>query len=654
MFGTLDMHGEPRKVTWTTLRETLKNDTDTIRLSEPVDWRVNETIVISTTTYDADHAEVFDIVSISADKMTITLNQTALYDHIVYNETLLNGRQYKIAAAVGLLSRNVRIVGQDYETMVLDKYGFRIIVSGYFYFPDPSTPSSYKYYKGSFRISNVEMIHIGQGIENKNCWVGGMLVKELGPNNGTVKSYLINSTFFDGHDCALGITKSSSVLIENNVFFHHGEKKAPPVLIDGDSNIFRRNLLVTDHDTKMRFLGDSIVAEDNFVSGATILFKGVTCQNGMQLDSKFNHSIKRNVVYGAMFGVMINSPDFEYDSYDDVLDMDCLRITDFTVFRSSTAGIVYKGKSEIIIDLNTLIDNQVGVFTYVLWPNSTTHIAATKKVYIQDMLIVGQTPVFSCENDDPLIEIDRTSYKYLGAGSNYDSKIGIVWGQFVSFYWLLWSKGWAFLTHYHQLAGLTVAKNLTFAHFDTNCKGSQDAIIAPNFHNDDMQHPITFEQITLFYVNNASKVWIHRPNIESINPTLCIDMDCDGLKKNLLTDIDGTFLGKPGHVFPQSEYQWGSQQRGLGDFRIPKTLLTASDGSYKLPSQVYQYPGIVRDESMCTYQSDWQAYECHGLDYKVLIIESMDNDTESRRLSPVAILSDNKYLDLLNGPPCKF
>jgi hypothetical protein len=27
----------------------------------------------------------------------------------------------------------------------------------------------------------------------------------------------------------------------------------------------------------------------------------------------------------------------------------------------------------------------------------------------------------------------------------------------------------------------------------------------------------------------------------------------------------------------------------------------------------------------------------------------MDNDTETRRLSPVAIISDNGYLDLING-----
>jgi len=141
-----------------------------------------------------------------------------------------------------------------------------------------------------------------------------------------------------------------------------------------------------------------------------------------------------------------------------------------------------------------------------------------------------------------------------------------------------------------------------------------------------------------------------RPNIGKINPSDCVDMDCDGQKKNLLTDLDGSLLGSPGHVFSQSEYEWGSQQRGLGDFRIPKEALAAPNGSMLNASQVYKYPGIVRDESLCFYKSDWQAYECHGLEYKMLIIESMDNDTETRRLSPVAILSDNGYLDLINGP----
>ena len=131
---------------------------------------------------------------------------------------------------------------------------------------------------------------------------------------------------------------------------------------------------------------------------------------------------------------------------------------------------------------------------------------------------------------------------------------------------------------------------------------------------------------------------------------LFLDMDCDGMKKNLLTDIDGSFLNSPGTVISQSEYEWGSQARGLGDFRIPALALADSQGHQISLSALYKYPGIVRDENLCSYRSSWQAYECHGLNYAMLIIESMDNDTQTRRIAPVAVVSDNGYLDLINGP----
>ena len=59
--------------------------------------------------------------------------------------------------------------------------------------------------------------------------------------------------------------------------------------------------------------------------------------------------------------------------------------------------------------------------------------------------------------------------------------------------------------------------------------------------------------------------------------------------------------------------------------------------------------GIIRNGN-CTYRSTWQAYECGAdLNYEMLIIESMDDDTETRRLSPLALLGDG-YVDLINGP----
>ena len=63
----------------------------------------------------------------------------------------------------------------------------------------------------------------------------------------------------------------------------------------------------------------------------------------------------------------------------------------------------------------------------------------------------------------------------------------------------------------------------------------------------------------------------------------------------------------------------------------------------------YLLAGVIRNEN-CVYRETWHAYECFDdLDYEMLVIESMDADTETRRLSPVAVLG-NGYVDLINGP----
>ena len=92
-----------------------------------------------------------------------------------------------------------------------------------------------------------------------------------------------------------------------------------------------------------------------------------------------------------------------------------------------------------------------------------------------------------------------------------------------------------------------------------------------------------------------------------------------------------------------------------GNFRIPKTMLTKpSDGSKIAANTKFPNKGIVRSSapnapSLCTWQGHWGAYSCLNTTYKFFIIESLDADTETRRLSPIAISSQG-YVDLVNGP----
>lgn len=44
-------------------------------------------------------------------------------------------------------------------------------------------------------------------------------------------------------------------------------------------------------------------------------------------------------------------------------------------------------------------------------------------------------------------------------------------------------------------------------------------------------------------------------------------------------------------------------------------------------------------------------YRCtNTTDYRMLIFENMDSDSETRRISPVAVVSDSGFIDLINGP----
>lgn len=80
--------------------------------------------------------------------------------------------------------------------------------------------------------------------------------------------------------------------------------------------------------------------------------------------------------------------------------------------------------------------------------------------------------------------------------------------------------------------------------------------------------------------------------LSKANPSDCVDMDCDAKKKTLLKDLDGSFLGAVGTVVPQSEYEWdGDPRRGLGDYRLPKVMTTALNGSRIPVEQVAPHKG---------------------------------------------------------------
>lgn len=60
----------------------------------------------------------------------------------------------------------------------------------------------------------------------------------------------------------------------------------------------------------------------------------------------------------------------------------------------------------------------------------------------------------------------------------------------------------------------------------------------------------------------------------------------------MLKDLDGSFLGAVGAVIPLSEYQWdGDSRHRVGDYRIPKVMLTYLNGSRIPVGNIAPYKG---------------------------------------------------------------
>ena len=119
---------------------------------------------------------------------------------------------------------------------------------------------------------------------------------------------------------------------------------------------------------------------------------------------------------------------------------------------------------------------------------------------------------------------------------------------------------------YPAIGGIVRFTRVTFANFRSACGGKETVIFLPNLGDGDIFHPTELSGIVLHNVTEANKMHHSRPSKKWINPSDCVDMDCDALRKIVIKDIDGSMFGTAGgSVISRSEYQWGGDRSfGLG------------------------------------------------------------------------------------------
>ncbi|XP_063041153.1 fibrocystin-L-like [Engraulis encrasicolus] len=646
VFGSLDLYGKPHNVYHTKLASTASAGSNTLTLSKAVDWQVGDDVLISTTSYDAWQTEKRTIAAVSDDMTTLTLNQPLTHTHLAGTYSVAgSSKSYTLAADVGLLTRNIKIIGHAHAELMSQSFGARVVVGT---FSDKGID-----YRGKAQLRNVEFYHSGQeGWSDASDPRYSVAFINLG-QVVKMESYVQGCSFHDGFSPAICIVGTDTLAVDDNVIHHTvGEG----IRVWGDRNMIRRNLVTLTlwpgsyqgREETFNFDWTASIAVNEGTN--SILIGNIVAgyeRSGYRMDGEpcpgvanQVESWRDNEAHGGLYGIHMNKDGLP----------GCTLIQGFTIWRSFDFGIYVQASMNVQIANVTLVDNGQSILPIVYTPPSLQHLYADKTIHIQNGLLVGTSPDFNCS--DTLSSSStyvRLSREHQAPRPPMGGRSGISWPAFISSHNTGPLKPLPGSTSYNTIKGLMTVTDTTFVAFRNVCSTERAVMFMTTPFIEDLQHPVQVKGIAQVDSTQDGMVFIHHANLGKVNPADCVDMDCDAKKKSLLRDEDGSFLGAKGFVVPHAEYEWdGDARHGVGDYRIPKVMLTNPDGSRIPVDDIAPRKGIIRDSS-CVYVPQWQSYKCFGLNYRMLAIESMDADTETRRLSPVAVLGDG-YVDLINGP----
>eukprot|EP00742_Colponemidia_sp_Colp-10_P000666 GILJ01000725.1.p1 GENE.GILJ01000725.1~~GILJ01000725.1.p1 ORF type:complete len:5003 (-),score=847.36 GILJ01000725.1:252-15260(-) len=312
---------------------------------------------------------------------------------------------------------------------------------------------------------------------------------------------------------------------------------------------------------------------------------------------------------------------------------DCTLIQGFKSFSNQDFGLFVHARSNVTVSNVFVADNAVGINVNVQGGSSSAHVLEEKQIIIQNSVIAGNAP-------NQLSDFCSIQSRFSSCYSFSDSsdRVGLLMSTFTeSMAQSSSCGGWGSFNTNPSIRGVVTVQNVTFTNFHNDSCGRRHIAIENNVNAVDAQHPHIFSQVQWQAVDVDSRIAL-------IQPKVCGSLPCDGPKHIILKDVDGTLLSSavaPSYLIPQAE-------NGFNVSQIPSSMYISVNGTTVDPQSVIQNTGIARSAG-CSLNSSFNGYTCSGTDYLMLVLESMDSDTYTRRLGPVA-LTANGYTDLLNGP----
>jgi hypothetical protein len=202
--GTIEMNG-PRRVSWSILADTAFPGGVVLKLTEPVDWRVGERLVIASGGSDLPLVEERVVAAVAGDRVRVTLERPLKHRHLGRNAPVM-GALPGTFGKVALLSRDIVIEGD--AASETSSYGAYCLVA-----PQIEGAATGALQPSAARFFGVEFRRMGQF--NRP----GRFPLYWNDNGASAGSALVNSVVHQSYQRGVVVAGSPGVRLHGNVVY---------------------------------------------------------------------------------------------------------------------------------------------------------------------------------------------------------------------------------------------------------------------------------------------------------------------------------------------------------------------------------------------------------------------------------------------------
>uniref|UniRef100_A0A8C6FME3 Fibrocystin n=1 Tax=Moschus moschiferus TaxID=68415 RepID=A0A8C6FME3_MOSMO len=578
VFGKVQLHSAYPKKSWTRLGADIASGNERIIVEDTVDWRPHDKIVLSSSSYEPHEAEVLTVKEVRG--YHIRIHERLRHRHIGSAHVMEGGRHIRLAAEVGLLTRNIQIQGDT-------SCRGRLLVGSF-------RKSSVEEFSGILQLFNVE-------IQN----FGSPLYSSIELTNVSAGSWIISSTLHQSCGGGIHAAVSQGIILNDNVVFStagHG------IDLEGQDYSLSNNLVVlmTQSTWSPVWVAGIKVNEaknthlhGNVVAGSERLgfhIQGHGCSSPESLWSD-------NVAHSSLHGLHL----YKGSGLDN-----CTGISGFLAFKNFDYGAMLQVENSLEIENLTLVDNTVGLFAAVYVSSAPQCYIRNLQIVLRSSVIVATSSSFDCIQDRVKPHSANLTSPDRAPSNPRGGRVGILWPVFTSEPNRWPQEPWHKVRNGHLISGIMKLQDVTFSSFVKSCYSDDlDVCILPNAENTGIVPPIMAERTSMLKIKDKNKFYFPplqtRKDLETL---VCSESDCESPGKYLFKDLDGRALGLPPPVsiFPKTEAEWTGSFFNTGTFR---------------------------EEQKCTYRPLINGYICKQTDQVILILDSADTTWAMQKLYPV-------------------